>query len=172
MPGMYGNASSSSLYQLFSRLLEIYLSGRSFERRAARVAGDAAQGSTDSFKKIIQSASERYDVDAQLVKAVIQAESGFDAGAVSPSGAQGLMQLMPGTARELGVVDAFDPQQNVDGGVRYLRQLLDRYDGNVALALAAYNAGPGAVHAYGGIPPYRETQEYVGRVLQNYKMYQ
>ncbi|NPV87559.1 MAG: lytic transglycosylase domain-containing protein [Anaerolineae bacterium] len=172
MTGIYGDVSSSSLYQLFSRLLEIYLSERSFGSRTAHFAGDVAEGNMASFKNIICSVSKRYDVDAQLVEAVIQAESGFNAGAVSPSGAQGLMQLMPDTARELGVTDAFDPQQNVDGGVRYLRQLLDRYDGNVALALAAYNAGPGAVHAYGGIPPYRETQEYVGRVLQNYKMYQ
>jgi len=99
------------------------------------------------------------------VKAVIHAESDFVPYAVSPKGALGLMQLMPATARRHGVWRVFDPRENVEGGVRYLRFLLDRYAGNVRLALAAYNAGEGAVDRYGGIPPYRETQEYLERVL-------
>ena len=104
-------------------------------------------------------------VSVDLVRALIQAESAFNPRAVSPKGALGLMQLMPATAAELGVTDAFNPAQNVPAGVKYLKQLLDTYDGRVELALAAYNAGPGAVKKYGGkVPPYRETQDYVARI--------
>ncbi|HEY9900109.1 MAG TPA: lytic transglycosylase domain-containing protein [Pantanalinema sp.] len=106
-------------------------------------------------------------VDPALVRAVIQAESGGDPHAVSPAGARGLMQLMPATARSLGV-DPDDPQQNVAGGTRYLRQMLDRFD-SVPEALAAYNAGPGAVEKHGGIPPYAETRHYVERVMDLYR---
>jgi hypothetical protein len=114
----------------------------------------------------INEISERYGVDPQLVHAVIEAESAFNPWAVSRKGAQGLMQLMPRTASALGVRDSFNPRDNIEGGVRHLRYLMDRYPGNVSLVLAAYNAGEGAVEQHGGIPPYPETQQYVQKILQ------
>lgn len=114
----------------------------------------------------ITKAAERYDLPGALIRAVVQAESGFKVRAVSPAGAQGLMQLMPGTAKEMGVTDPFDIEQNIDGGSRYLRTMLDRFDGDVRLALSAYNAGPGTVAKYNGRVPYAETRNYVDRVLR------
>ena len=121
--------------------------------------------STASLTETIRDAAQRHGVPEELVAAVIRVESGFNVRAVSRKGARGLMQLMPGTAAILGVRDSFDPAENIDGGVRHLRGLLDRFGNNVQLALAAYNAGEGAVNSYGGIPPYPETQAYVGRIL-------
>jgi hypothetical protein len=114
----------------------------------------------------IREISARHGVDATLVESVIRAESAFNATAVSRTGARGLMQLMPKTAMMLRVRDSFNPRENIDGGVRHLRYLLDRYPGNIPLAVAAYNAGEGAVDSHRGIPPYAETQQYVQRVLQ------
>lgn len=126
------------------------------------------EGIPGRYVALISEAATRYGVNSGLVEAVIRMESGFDPWAVSRKGAQGLMQLMPRTASSLGVHDAFNPRQNIDGGVRHLRYLLDRYAGNVPLALAAYNAGDEAVRWYGGIPPYPETQQYVRKIVQLY----
>jgi soluble lytic murein transglycosylase-like protein len=117
----------------------------------------------------IQAAGERYGVDPRLLESVIQQESGFDPNATSAAGAQGLMQLMPQTAASLGVTDAYDPAQSIDAGARYLKGDLDRFGGDPSLALAAYNAGAGAVEQYGGVPPYAETQNYVQQVLDRYE---
>ena len=119
-----------------------------------------------AYDKLIMEVARRHNVDTALVKAVIRAESDFVPQAVSPKGALGLMQLMPATARLRGVGQAFEPRQNVEGGVSHLRYLLDRYSGNLRLALAAYNAGEKAVDSHGGVPPYPETWEYLTRVLR------
>ncbi|MBR6163065.1 lytic transglycosylase domain-containing protein [bacterium] len=117
---------------------------------------------------LVSKISEKYDMDEDLVNAVIRQESGFKTDAVSSAGAQGLMQLMPQTAKALGVKDAFNPVQNIEGGVKYLKNMMDKYNGNVILALAAYNAGPGNVDKYNGVPPFKETQNYVKNILANY----
>lgn len=124
------------------------------------------------YEPIIKTCSERYGVSPSLIKAVIHAESGYNPNAVSNKGASGLMQLMPGTAKSLKVSDSLNPKDNVEGGVKYLRFLLDTFHGDVSLALAAYNAGLSRVAKYGGIPPYAETRTYVNRVLSYMQSYQ
>lgn len=123
------------------------------------------------FHELIVKASARYEVDAALVKAVIMAESSYNPRAVSKVGAQGLMQLMPRTARALGVEDAFCPEHNIEGGVKYLRQLINQFDGDVTLALAAYNAGSRNVRRYNGVPPFKATKIYIRKVFQYYADY-
>ena len=143
--------------------------------RTTQIASEASSdmsaeelANREKIKVMIREVSARYRVDPALVRAVIETESNWNSSAVSRNGALGLMQLVPGTAQELGVNDAFDPKQNLDGGVRYLHSLLQRYNGDLDKALAAYNAGPGAVDRAGGIPRYRETQNYVQKVTGSY----
>ncbi len=124
-----------------------------------------------AYSTKIEAVSRRYRLDPDLLKAVIMAESGCEPYAVSRKGAVGLMQIMPDTATELGVHNPFDPHANIEGGAKYLRQLLDRFEGNLLLALAGYNAGPSAVERYGGVPPYGETRRYIRRVLSLWKAF-
>ena len=128
-----------------------------------------SSATSQKIEKAIQDAAAQYQLSPKLIKGVIKAESNYDANAVSPAGAQGLMQLMPGTARDLGVTNSFDVKQNIDGGVRYLRKMMDMFGGNVRKALSAYNAGPETVKRYNGNVPYSGTRQYVDRVIDNTK---
>jgi len=139
--------------------------------REKRVLFNIKAGDVAKYDQIINRTAEKYKVDPALVKAVIKTESNFNHRAVSPKGARGLMQLMPSTAYALQVPDSFQPDSNVEGGVKYLRYLIALFRNDLSLALAAYNAGENAVIKHRGIPPYRETQNYVQRVLSQYKQY-
>jgi len=156
------SSSDSNLKNIFSRRENINPNGNFVER---------VQGRLSSYDEIIKSASEKYKVSEELIKAVITVESAGKSNAMSSAGAKGLMQLMDGTAKDLGVTNAYDPQQNIMGGTKYLSQMLTKYDGNIQLALASYNAGSGNVDKYGGIPPFKETQNYVKKVEQYYNLY-
>ena len=134
-------------------------------------ASPSSNKQEDLFNSIILEAAKRHQVEPALVKAIIMAESGYNPKAITPKGALGLMQLMPKTAKTLGVEDGFDPKHNINGGVRYFRQLLNQFGGNVKLALAAYNAGSRKVRQYQGIPPFKSTQYYIERVIKYYQDY-
>lgn len=184
-----GTGTSSS--QLFAALFQAALGGGTNVTQGIgqvndlsateRVNGDqsaSAQQPKDSnvgsLEDIIYSMAQKYGVDPTLIQQVVKAESSFNSKATSQAGAMGLMQLMPGTAASYGVDDAYDAKQNLDGGTHFLKDLLDRFQGNVPLSLAAYNAGPGAVEKYQGVPPYKETQAYVQKIMaglnpQNWK---
>ncbi|MCL2500643.1 MAG: lytic transglycosylase domain-containing protein [Defluviitaleaceae bacterium] len=137
---------------------------RQFEDATKRAGLPAIDLQSEQINREILAAAQRYELDPELIRALIRAESNFRPDVVSSAGAMGLMQLMPGTAASLGVTDPFDIAQNIDGGSQYLRRMLDLFDGDTSLALAAYNAGAGAVQRHGGIPPFRETQNFVPRV--------
>lgn len=124
-----------------------------------------------AFSDVIKATAQVYTIDESLIRAIIHAESAYQPEALSPQGAQGLMQLMPATQKELQIEDIFDPVSNIEGGTRYLARLMKEFDQNIELAAAAYNAGAGAVHKYGGVPPYKETREYVRRVKILYRRY-
>lgn len=175
MDGSFFNSQYQMiLYDLIFRLLDQYLGGDSrvttlppaVSRKSQSEGNERVQG---KFADIIQQAAQKYNVDPRLIQAVIRAESNFNPKATSSAGAMGLMQLMPATAAGLGVTDPYDPKDNIFGGTKFLARLLQKYKNDVSLALAAYNAGPGAVDRYGGIPPYSETRTYVQRVLQYYQ---
>jgi soluble lytic murein transglycosylase-like protein len=150
-------ASSSTNFN--ATLAQAQGAGSATATAASLGAGDNA------YSDLIQSAAAKYGLDANVLKGLIKQESGFNPNAGSPAGAQGLTQLMPATASSLGVTDVHDPAQAIDGGAHYLKMQLDRFGGDYTKALAAYNAGPGAVQRFGGVPPYAETRNYVTKVL-------
>lgn len=173
-----GQRLSVTSYQLVGDTYKLQLQGGSAQVPAAEVlsiepeevfaSSPAAMPGAAPYADLIRAAAVRYSVDADLVTSVIAAESNFDPRAVSRKNARGLMQLLPETAQRLGVHHIFDPKENIDAGTRYLGQLLKRYNHNLALALAAYNAGPDRVRQYGRVPPYRETVGYVRRIQLEY----
>jgi soluble lytic murein transglycosylase len=151
----FTNCPTSGKYRLFMKERRLFI----------------AKLDSKKFDPIISEAAKKYNLEAPLIKAVIKAESDFDPNAISHKGARGLMQIMPVNFRLLDVENPFDPQQSIHAGARYLREMMDRFDGRLALSLAAYNAGPGAVDRYNGIPPYQETEEYIERVMKYYHHY-
>lgn len=173
---LYVSADGSSFVDVPTVEIEHYEAAPQDVTSGSRLPGSQTVPKMQSFParpevdlhEVVNDASGRYRLDPDLVTAVIKAESDFKVHAISPKGAQGLMQLMPGTASQLGVGNTFDPQANVEGGTRYLRELLEKYNFDLIKALAAYNAGPQRVQQFGGVPPYYETRAYVARVVRDF----
>lgn len=161
------NSSTGNLNSLFyTGDLPVYIPQNGINN--SFVTNQVSVGGSAPIEEIINKASEAYNVPAKLISSVIKQESNFNPSAISSAGASGLMQLMPGTAKYLGVKNILDPEQNIMGGTKYLKQMLDQFDGNIEKSLAAYNAGPGSVKKFNGIPPYKETENYVKKVLNNF----
>jgi soluble lytic murein transglycosylase-like protein len=175
LPGLPDGDQSAS----FAAMVQAELAAANAQGGTPGVGTGADLGAIDApamvppaqIDALVSTNATAQQVDPALIKAIIANESGFNANATSKVGAQGLMQLMPGTAAGLGVTNSYDPAQNVMGGTKYIKGLLDRFNGDVKLAIAAYNAGPAAVEKYGGVPPYAETQNYVQNVLASYQKY-
>jgi soluble lytic murein transglycosylase-like protein len=174
-----GQRLTVTSYQLNGDKYRLQMAGGSVEIAAEEVVAiepeevftpaPATPAMKPPYRELVEAAAARYNVDADLIKSVIAVESNFDPKAVSPKKARGLMQLLPETAARLGVRNIEDPQENIDAGTRYLRELLEKYNNNLALALAAYNAGPERIQRYGRVPPFAETISYVRRVRRNYE---
>lgn len=170
-PAITSNRNPGSSAVSFESLLNSMSDEKPTRATSSTSAPSAWKGDSKDYDGMITEAAKKHGVEESLVRAVIRQESAFNPKATSSCGAQGLMQLMPDTAKELGCTDGYDPYQNIMAGTKYLRQLLDRFDGNMTKAIAGYNAGPGAVEKYGGLPPFTETQDYVAKVLGNYRNY-
>lgn len=169
-PDETSSAQKSSAAKEFKSILDEKIAADKPQNQDAIPVEKASfKNSRESIEGLIEKYAQKNNLDPDFIKAVVKQESGFNPDATSKCGAMGLMQLMPNTAKGLGVTNAYDPEQNIEGGVKYLKSMLNRFNNDPKLALAAYNAGPGAVQKYGDVPPYRETQNYVKNILASYE---